>query len=578
MRLGFLILSILLLELGLFSREVAPRIVSTTTILHDMVLHIKPSDVFAECVLPIGADPHNHEATPSDMNQLNNATIIIKNGLHLEGWLDKLIAQIQGVPVVNASDGISPLYDVNGITPDPHIWMDPLLGIQMVNNISKALQAYLPEYQNEILQNTTSYINEIQSLHNEITVLVNSISKEKRILITTHDAFQYYGKQYDFTLASLQGISTDAEVRTVDYNTIVKQIRSLSVAAIFVETTINPSLFYRIANDEGIAIGGELFADSVGDEESEGDSYIKMLKSNTETIINGLQLSSASEFESRFSVLFFLLILLAIIIIILFAIRYLQFRYQPGGLGTQFQLIIKNLTVSYGAKPALSFVNLNITNGKMVGVLGPNGSGKSTMLKAALKLIPSDSGIAQINGVELNKRFQQIAYIPQREEIDMSFPATAIDIVLSGKFPHYAIGKLIPKYEYENALEALKQVGLAEYANSSLSNLSGGQQQRVFLARALCQNAKVLILDEPFVGVDASTEETIIEILQSLCKKGAMVIIVHHDLSDIEDYFDEVVLLNKRLIASGLVQDVFTPENIRATFHSKNLLLEDSQL
>jgi len=230
------------------------------------------------------------------------------------------------------------------------------------------------------------------------------------------------------------------------------------------------------------------------------------------------------------------------------------------------RITVKELQVSYVGDTVLDGIHFSFSGGKVIGVIGPNGAGKSTMIKAILGLIPKDSGAVTISGQLVDKVRKEIAYIPQRSNIDWDFPIVVKDTVLLGTFPKMGLISRPKEADHEWALECLKKVGMEKFADRQIGELSGGQQQRVFMARALAQNADLYFLDEPFVGIDISSEEIIVDILKDLRNQGKMVFVVHHDLAKVSAYFDDVLLLNKELIASGPVDQVFTNENLAETF------------
>lgn len=226
---------------------------------------------------------------------------------------------------------------------------------------------------------------------------------------------------------------------------------------------------------------------------------------------------------------------------------------------------IEGVSVSYQHKRVLSNVYLPVRAGAVTGILGPNGAGKSTLFKAVLGLIPY-LGKISIHGKPIEQCRKQVAYVPQKNEVDWQFPATVLDIVLMGRYPFVGILQKLSEKDKSIAKDALREVGMLEYSDRQIGTLSGGQQQRVFVARALCQQADVFFLDEPFAGVDMVTEQQIIQILQKLASQHKTILVIHHDLSSARDYFDELVLLNQRLIAYGPTGSVFTEKNIKATF------------
>ncbi|MBY6054718.1 metal ABC transporter ATP-binding protein [Cytobacillus firmus] len=230
---------------------------------------------------------------------------------------------------------------------------------------------------------------------------------------------------------------------------------------------------------------------------------------------------------------------------------------------------IQDLHVSYFGNEAVTGVSLSVNTGNLVGIIGPNGAGKSTFLKAMLNLIPKDKGAVTVLGKPITEVRKSIAYVPQRNDIDWDFPITVLDAVLIGTYPHLKLFRRPKKKDKEWAMECLQRVGMQEFSKRQIGELSGGQQQRVFLARALAQKADLFFLDEPFVGVDVSSEETIVNILKELCRQGKTVIVVHHDLSKANDYFNQLILLNKELISFGTVEEVFKPDVIAKAYQGQ---------
>ena len=237
-------------------------------------------------------------------------------------------------------------------------------------------------------------------------------------------------------------------------------------------------------------------------------------------------------------------------------------------------LSIHAMTVAYDRRPVLWDIDLDIPPGSLVGVIGPNGAGKSTLIKAALELMPRLSGHVQVFGRPYAVQRERVAYVPQRESIDWDFPVNVLDVVCMGLYHTLGMLRPVNREIRRKGLDALEEVGLAEFARRQISQLSGGQQQRAFLARALVQDADLHLMDEPFAGVDASTEQTIISLLRGLQTRGRTTMVVHHDLQTVSEYFDHVLLLNTRVVAFGPTKDVFTPENIEATYGGKLTLLD----
>ena len=227
---------------------------------------------------------------------------------------------------------------------------------------------------------------------------------------------------------------------------------------------------------------------------------------------------------------------------------------------------VADLTVAYRDEPVLWDVDLRVPEGVLMAVVGPNGAGKTTLIKAVLGLVPTAAGRVEVYGRPLERKRREVAYVPQRGSVDWDFPTSVLDVVLMGTYGALGWIRRPGKRERARALAALEQVGMADFADRQIAQLSGGQQQRVFLARALVQDARVYLMDEPFQGVDATTERAIVALLQKLRAEGKTVLVVHHDLQTVPEYFDWVLLLNVRRIAAGPVAEVFTDDNLRATY------------
>ncbi|MDE3839311.1 manganese ABC transporter ATP-binding protein [Bacillus methanolicus] len=241
-------------------------------------------------------------------------------------------------------------------------------------------------------------------------------------------------------------------------------------------------------------------------------------------------------------------------------------------------LKVKNLTVAYQKKTVLKDVNFEAPDGKLIGIIGPNGAGKSTFIKATLGLIPKISGEIEIYGKQYRPKDRLVGYVPQRGSVDWDFPTNVLDVVLMGRYGYIGWFKRPGKKDISLARECLRKVGMENYEDRQISQLSGGQQQRVFLARALLQDAKIYFMDEPFAGVDAATEKAIIALLNELKKQGKTVLVVHHDLQTVKEYFDWVMLLNMRTIAAGPTEEVFTLENLHRTYGGRLAFLEKDKL
>jgi manganese/zinc/iron transport system ATP- binding protein len=239
---------------------------------------------------------------------------------------------------------------------------------------------------------------------------------------------------------------------------------------------------------------------------------------------------------------------------------------------------VNDLTVAYRERPVLWDVDVEVPRGVLMAIVGPNGAGKSTLIRAMLGLVPAAAGQVLIHGAPYAQQRRLTGYVPQRGSVDWDFPTSVLDVVMMGSYGSLGWFRRPGRREREKAMVALGQVGMEDYADRQISQLSGGQQQRVFLARALVQDARVYLMDEPFQGVDAKTERAIVTVLQELRSSGRTVVVVHHDLETVQEYFEWVLLLNVKRIACGPVAEVFNEENLRTAYGGKVPLLRRSQV
>jgi manganese/zinc/iron transport system ATP- binding protein len=238
-------------------------------------------------------------------------------------------------------------------------------------------------------------------------------------------------------------------------------------------------------------------------------------------------------------------------------------------------LAIHDMTIAYHRRPVIWDIDYDAPPGKLIAIVGPNGAGKSTLIHAVLDLVPKASGVVRIYGRPFHEQRGRVGFVPQRESVDWDFPVDALDVVTMGLYRRIGWCRPVRGKHRAEAREALDRVGMADFARRQIRQLSGGQQQRVFLARALVQDADLYLMDEPFAGVDAATERAIVAILRDLRSDGKTALVVHHDLQTVPEYFDHVILLNMRLVATGSVEQVFTRENLRRTYGGKLALLDE---
>lgn len=239
-------------------------------------------------------------------------------------------------------------------------------------------------------------------------------------------------------------------------------------------------------------------------------------------------------------------------------------------------LTVENLCLSYSKKtPVIQEVCFSVKEKELLGIIGPNGAGKTSLLKAIVGLKKIDSGNIKLFGGPIQKSLTKISYVPQRQSIDWDFPITVGEVALMGRYGKLGLLKRPSKQDYAIARQSIERVGLENFFDAPISELSGGQQQRTFLARALAQESELYFMDEPFAGLDLATERAIIDILKDLCSEGKSILVVHHDLSTVDKYFNRVLLINKKIHACGPTQEVFTSENLQKTYEGKLLTLKN---
>lgn len=237
-------------------------------------------------------------------------------------------------------------------------------------------------------------------------------------------------------------------------------------------------------------------------------------------------------------------------------------------------LDVHDMTVAYDRRPVLWNVDLTLIEPGLTAIVGPNGAGKSTLIRAVMGLVPMVSGQVTAWGQDVRSQLQRIGYVPQRGSVDWDFPINVFETVLMGTYGSLGWFRRPGRKQRDLAMQCLERVGMQDFAKRQIGQLSGGQQQRVFLARALAQEAELYFMDEPMAGVDAATERIVFELLKSLSDEGRTIVVVHHDLRTVVEYFDNVVLLNVRIVNAGPVSTTFTPENLQATYGGRLTVLD----
>lgn len=298
---GKYIFILLMLILHYTANAQSIEVVASTTIFADMASVIGGDKVNVQSIVAVGTDPHTYEPVPQDVAKIKDADVILLNALTLEGWIQKLITNSGTDAYVQViTDGVKPIASKNYKNAyDPHAWMTALNGIVYIENIYNALIKVDPKNQDYYYDNFINYRKELKELHNYIEESILKIPIEKRLLVTSHDAFAYFGREYGILVSAIKGISTDSEARTSDIIRVKEEIARTGVPAIFIESTINPKTIKQIAKDSGVKIGGELFSDSLGESGGEGDTYLKMLRHNTDVIVQALSVAPAESDDNQ---------------------------------------------------------------------------------------------------------------------------------------------------------------------------------------------------------------------------------------------------------------------------------------
>jgi len=277
------------------------KIVASASMLQDIASRVIGSEHQIDMIVPIGGDPHLHEPTPSNARLVADADLILINGLTFEGWINELIENSgtdgKSITVTKGVDVLGSQVYKNST--DPHAWMDATNGIIYARNIRDAIVELDPVNSDKYNSNFAQYEVELRKLDEEITTAINTIPVDKRILVTSHDAFQYYGRRYGIQLEAIMGISTEAEAQTADIIRVNKVIRENNVPAVFIESTINPKMVQQLATDNNVKVGGSLYADSLGDKNSPASTYVDMLRYNTKTIVAALTNTSSEYSEDH---------------------------------------------------------------------------------------------------------------------------------------------------------------------------------------------------------------------------------------------------------------------------------------
>jgi ABC-type Zn uptake system ZnuABC Zn-binding protein ZnuA/ABC-type Mn2+/Zn2+ transport system ATPase subunit len=551
---------------GVLQTQAQPEpVVASTSVLADLVRAVAGPEVPVQSLLPLGTDPHTFEPLPQTMQMAHHAELIFVNGLTLEGWLEKLIAQSgTQAQVVVLGNSIAPLrHPDHPAATDPHAWMDPLLARQYVRTIRDSLSAWQPTRAATFARNCAAYEDSLLALDTWIATQIARIPQQRRVLITTHDGLRYYTTRYGLQALPLMGTTTDAEVRAGDLRHISGQIAALDVTAVFVEQGINPSLLERLAQEHHIVVAGPLYGDSMSEPDGPAPTYLAMMRHNTRTIVAALSTDKHRHLPPPAATGSGWLLGMAVVLLAGMGGMYWVLRPRKPKLlpTTPWALTVQDLGVCYGQQQVFAGVSMMLAPGKVYGLMGPNGCGKSSLLLALLGQVPASGSVA-IGPHPLAHYKGQVAWVPQRAQLDAQFPITVQEVVaMAARQTHISASQLTARVQ-----QALAEVGLQDQGHRTLGELSGGQLQRTLVAQALCQDAAIYLLDEPFAALDAQSSRSLSRCLRGLAAAGKLVMVVHHDLAEAPYLFDEVLLLRGTLMAQGTPLKVLTPERVQQVF------------
>ncbi|MBX3102445.1 MAG: zinc ABC transporter substrate-binding protein [Bacteroidetes bacterium] len=557
-----------------YAQQTAP-VITTTTVLADLVRQVAGPEVPVASMLPIGTDPHTYEALPQTVHMARRAELIFINGLTLEGWLQKLITHSDTkARVVIVSQGVTPLaHPDNPSATDPHAWMDPLHVITYLHNIRDGLSAWKPAQADAFARNCRAYEDSLQALHRWISLQWTQVPAHRRVLVTTHDGFRYYTLRYGIQALPLMGTTTDADVRAGDLRRISHLITTQDVTAVFIEQGINPALLERLAAEHGITVAGPLYGDSVSPPDGPAGNYLSLMRHNTRVLVSALatqphthQVPAPSGWG---------LWVAGMGTLLLAGLGFLWMRVKrpaSPALPAHWALRLEQVGVRYGAVTAVEAVTLTLQPGRVYGVMGANGCGKSSLLHALVGVVPA-TGRMEIAGKPLSQWPGKVAWVPQRAQIDLHFPLTVAQVAGMGRLAALPVGRPMRAADRAAIQDALETVGLAHLAHRAVGELSGGQLQRALLAQALCQDAAIYLLDEPFAALDAESEALLLQLIRQLAAQGKLVVVVHHDLQQAATLFDEIILLNRKVLVQGTPEAVLQPHWLQQAFGNYSAFL-----
>ena len=498
----------------------------------DIVRQVAGDGAQIHQLLQANSDPHEYEPRPADIEAAAGAKLVIESGNGLDHWMGDVVKQAGGSPaevtiapdhtpnkVAGEAEGDEPASEF-----DPHWWHDPRNVEAAVGVVRDELAKIAPGNAETYTANADAYLTKVKALDTGIKACMDQVPAAERKLVTSHDAFNYFTARYGITVvgAVIPSQSTQAQPSAGDVAKLAAVVRRENVKAVFPESSINPELAKTLARETGAKADYVLYGDTLGPEGSSGDTYLKMEAANADAMVKG-------------------------------------FTGEANRVRDQRPLIeAHGLAAGYRGGPVvLEEVTLTVGRGQRVGVLGPNGGGKTTLMRVVLGELAPRAGTLAVRG--------RCGTVPQTERSRLDYPVSALDVVLMGVLGRGPWWRRPGRADRADALGALERVGLRERARETFGELSGGQRQRVLVARALLQDADVVLFDEPFTGLDTPSAARLTELIDTLASEGRAVLVATHDVAQTLAW-DAVLCLNCRQIACGAPADTLTEDALRATY------------
>ncbi len=542
-------LAFIVLAAAASAQSEAPKfkVATTFTVIADMVRNVAGDTAEVVSITRPGAEIHNYQPTPGDIIATSDADLVLWNGLNLELWFEPFFERLGDVPSAVLTEGIEPMGIGEGPysgKPNPHAWMSFSDALTYVDNIRDALTGLNPAGAAIYEANAEAYKAQIMAARDEIRAIIDTIPEDRRWLVTSEGAFSYLARDLGLHDLYLWPINADSQGTPQQVRKVIDAVHEHQIPAVFSESTVSDKPARQVARETGAHYGGVLYVElAVRGGRAGADLSRPPARHDRDDrqgpARGGLGMNDAASAT--------------------------EVRPAPAVPGIRAQ----GLTVTYrNGLTALTDASFEVPVGSICALVGVNGSGKSTLFKAIMGFAPLARGSVELMGAPAGRALKRniVAYVPQNEDIDWNFPVLVEDVVMMGRYGHMGMLR-IPRRADRAAVEsALERVGMERYAERQIGELSGGQKKRVFLARALAQDAQVILLDEPFTGVDVKTEARIVALMRDLRDEGRVMLVSTHNLGSVPQFCDHVVLINRTILAYGPTPEVFTQANIERAF------------